>query len=79
MKEILCDQLYLKLSIKLELGELKRYRLKISQEVNSMEMEPSNEVYQEILNTINEIIPVDWENVLLYAEILDDSREVYFL
>ncbi|MES9748888.1 immunity protein YezG family protein, partial [Bacillus safensis] len=44
-----------------------------------MEMEPSNEVYQEILNTINEIIPVDWENVLLYAEILDDSREVYFL
>ncbi|BBP89630.1 hypothetical protein BsIDN1_32480 [Bacillus safensis] len=43
-----------------------------------MEMEPSNEVYQEILNTINEIIPVDWENVLLYAEILDDSREVYF-
>ncbi len=62
----------------MELGELKRYRLKISQEVNSMEMEPSNEVYQEILNTINEIIPVDWENVLLYAEILDDSREVYF-
>lgn len=78
MKGILCDHLYLKLSIKLELGELKRYRLKISQEVNSMEMEPSNEVYQEILNTINEIIPVNWENVLLYAEILDDSREVYF-
>ncbi|MCM2988255.1 antitoxin YezG family protein [Bacillus safensis] len=43
-----------------------------------METEPSNEVYQEILNTINEIIPVEWKNVLLYAEILNDSREVYF-
>lgn len=36
------------------------------------------ELYQKIAEQINEIIPSEWEKVALYAEILDDSSEVYF-
>lgn len=35
-------------------------------------------IYQKIAEQINEIIPSEWEKVALYAEILDDSSEVYF-
>lgn len=35
-------------------------------------------LYQEIAEGINEIIPTEWEKVYLYAEILDDSTEVFF-
>ncbi|XLG13299.1 putative antitoxin YezG [Bacillus velezensis] len=36
------------------------------------------ELYQQIAEGINEIIPSEWEKVILYAEILDDSSEVFF-
>ncbi|MED1124947.1 antitoxin YezG family protein [Bacillus atrophaeus] len=35
-------------------------------------------LYQKIAEQINEMIPAEWNKVALYAEILDDSREVYF-
>ncbi len=35
-------------------------------------------LYQKIAEQINEIIPSEWEKVALYAEVLDDSTEVYF-
>ncbi|MCY8486949.1 antitoxin YezG family protein [Bacillus atrophaeus] len=43
-----------------------------------METPKMGDLYQRIANQINEIIPSEWENVYLYAEILDDSSEVYF-
>ncbi|WP_406621453.1 antitoxin YezG family protein [Bacillus atrophaeus] len=43
-----------------------------------METEKMGELYQKIAEQINEIIPSEWEKVALYAEILDDSSEVYF-
>ncbi|QHK03284.1 putative antitoxin YezG [Bacillus velezensis] len=33
---------------------------------------------QKIVEQINEMIPAEWERVILYAEILDDSSEVFF-
>ncbi len=36
------------------------------------------QLYQKIAEKINDMIPSDWMRVTLYAEILDDSREVYF-
>lgn len=43
-----------------------------------METEKMGIIYQKIAEQINEIIPSEWEKVALYAEILDDSSEVYF-
>ncbi|MEC1551570.1 antitoxin YezG family protein [Bacillus haynesii] len=43
-----------------------------------METEKMEKLYQEIAEGINEIIPTEWEKVYLYAEILDDSSEVFF-
>ncbi|ATO10086.1 MULTISPECIES: LXG family T7SS effector immunity protein YezG [Bacillus amyloliquefaciens group] len=43
-----------------------------------METEKMGELYQQIAEGINEIIPSEWEKVILYAEILDDSSEVFF-
>ncbi|MCY7949285.1 antitoxin YezG family protein [Bacillus inaquosorum] len=34
--------------------------------------------YLQITDVIGKIIPADWSKIVLYAEILDDSREVYF-
>ncbi|MEC0714459.1 DUF600 family protein, partial [Bacillus haynesii] len=36
-----------------------------------METEKMEQLYQEIAEGINEIIPTEWEKVYLYAEILD--------
>ena len=35
-------------------------------------------LYQKIAEQINDMIPSEWSKVVLYAEILDGSREVYF-
>lgn len=43
-----------------------------------MKTEKMGEIYQQIAEGINEIIPSEWERVILYAEILDDSSEVFF-
>lgn len=43
-----------------------------------METEKMGVLYQKIAEQINEMIPSEWNKVSLYAEILDDSREVYF-
>ncbi|MFC9277423.1 TIGR01741 family protein, partial [Bacillus spizizenii] len=43
-----------------------------------MDTPKMGDLYQRIANQINEMIPSEWENVYLYAEILDDSSEVYF-
>ncbi|QHM17756.1 putative antitoxin YezG [Bacillus subtilis] len=34
--------------------------------------------YLQITDVIGKIIPADWSKIVLYAEILDGSREVYF-
>lgn len=36
------------------------------------------QLYQQIGKHLNEIIPSEWTKIFLYAEILDDSSEVYF-
>lgn len=33
---------------------------------------------QQIAEHLNDMIPSDWTKIILYAEILDDSSEVYF-
>ncbi|MCM2988283.1 antitoxin YezG family protein [Bacillus safensis] len=43
-----------------------------------MELEKLDTLYGEIAQTINEMIPKEWEEVCLYAEILDDSAEINF-
>lgn len=43
-----------------------------------MDMKQIELIYQKIANKIIGIIPVDWSKVYLYAEVLDDSTEVYF-
>ncbi|MEC0406293.1 antitoxin YezG family protein [Bacillus velezensis] len=43
-----------------------------------METQKIDLLYQKIAEQINEIIPSEWERVILYAEILDDSSEVFF-
>ncbi|QPK89545.1 antitoxin YezG family protein [Bacillus velezensis] len=43
-----------------------------------MDTQKMGELYQRIANQINEMIPSEWEKVYLYAEILEDSSEVYF-
>ncbi|TYS31220.1 immunity protein YezG family protein [Bacillus pumilus] len=41
-------------------------------------MEKIEENYKEIAAIINEMIPVEWDKVWMYAEIVDDSLEVNF-
>lgn len=36
------------------------------------------QLYQQIAEQLNEMIPSGWTKIILYAEILDDSSEVYF-
>lgn len=43
-----------------------------------MDTPKMGDLYQRIANQINEMIPSEWEKAYLYAEILDDSSEVYF-
>ncbi|MBE7347748.1 TIGR01741 family protein, partial [Staphylococcus epidermidis] len=40
--------------------------------------EKLNEMYQEIANKINEMIPVEWERVYTMAYIDDQGGEVFF-
>lgn len=43
-----------------------------------METEKMEIVYQEIGTKIDEIIPGEWNEIYLYAELLEDSTEAYF-
>ncbi|PRS47452.1 immunity protein YezG family protein [Bacillus sp. MZGC1] len=43
-----------------------------------MELEKLDSLYGEIAQTVNEMIPKEWDEVCLYAEILDDSAEINF-
>lgn len=36
------------------------------------------ELYQKIAEHLNEMIPSQWKKIILYAEILDDSADIYF-
>lgn len=37
------------------------------------------ELYQKIAEHLNEMIPSQWKKIILYAEILDDSADIYFI
>ncbi|KAJ0071381.1 immunity protein YezG family protein [Bacillus altitudinis] len=41
-------------------------------------MEELEKNYKQIAESINELIPCDWDKVWMYAEILDDSAEIVF-
>lgn len=41
-----------------------------------MELEKLDSLYGEIAQTVNEMIPKEWDEVCLYTEILDDSAEI---
>lgn len=43
-----------------------------------METEKMVELYQNIANTVNEIIPEEWVKVFIYAEVLEDVSKVTF-
>ncbi|WP_276736570.1 immunity protein YezG family protein [Bacillus sp. (in: firmicutes)] len=43
-----------------------------------METVKIGELYQKIAEYLNEMIPSQWEKIVLYAEILDDSADIYF-
>ncbi|MCM2985037.1 antitoxin YezG family protein [Bacillus safensis] len=43
-----------------------------------METNKMSELYKEIAENINEIIPTEWHKVWLYSEVLNDSSEVAF-
>lgn len=43
-----------------------------------MDMEQIELIYQKIATKVVGIIPVNWNRVYLYSEVLDDSTEVYF-
>ncbi|KIV73267.1 hypothetical protein SZ39_2154 [Bacillus mycoides] len=43
-----------------------------------METKEMEIIYQEIGTRVDEIIPGDWEKIYLYAEVLNDSTEVFF-
>lgn len=43
-----------------------------------METKKMGELYGNIANKVNDMIPDKWEKVWLYGEVLDDSSEVYF-
>lgn len=34
--------------------------------------------YSNLAEKLNEMIPCEWDNVYMYGEVLEDSREVYF-
>lgn len=44
---------------------------------NNMESNKMNEIYQDIAEKINDVIPDEWEKVFLYGEVLYDSELVY--
>ena len=41
-------------------------------------MEELEKNYKQIAESINELIPCDWDKVWMYGEILDDSAEIVF-
>ncbi|MBD0408796.1 antitoxin YezG family protein [Bacillus sp. 1021] len=43
-----------------------------------METQKMDLLYQKIAEQINEMIPSQWKKIVLYAEILDDSADIYF-
>ncbi|WP_259425108.1 antitoxin YezG family protein [Bacillus velezensis] len=43
-----------------------------------MNNEKMGELYQKIAEHLNEMIPSQWEKIVLYTEILDDSADIYF-
>ncbi|RPK01754.1 immunity protein YezG family protein [Bacillus subtilis] len=43
-----------------------------------MNNEKMGELYQKIAEHLNEMIPSQWEKIVVYAEILDDSADIYF-
>ncbi|MEN3818912.1 MAG: immunity protein YezG family protein [Bacillus velezensis] len=43
-----------------------------------MNNEKMGELYQKIDEHLNEMIPFQWKKIVLYAEILDDSADIYF-
>ncbi|MCY7949286.1 immunity protein YezG family protein [Bacillus inaquosorum] len=43
-----------------------------------METVKIGELYQKIAEYLNEMIQSQWEKIVLYAEILDDSADIYF-
>ncbi|MGG0000578.1 immunity protein YezG family protein [Bacillus velezensis] len=43
-----------------------------------MNNEKMGELFQKIAEHLNEMIPFQWEKIVLYAEILDDSADIYF-
>lgn len=43
-----------------------------------METEKIGELYQKIAEDLSKMIPSQWEQIVLYAEILDDSANIYF-
>ncbi|WP_415273393.1 immunity protein YezG family protein [Bacillus siamensis] len=43
-----------------------------------MNNEKMGELYQKIAEHLNEMIPFQWKKIVLYAEILDDSADIYF-
>jgi len=48
------------------------------QEVIKMFEEKLNEIYSKIANTLNDVIPEDWDKVLMYGEISEGAEEVFF-
>ncbi len=43
-----------------------------------MESSRMNEIYHDIASKVNDLIPVEWEKVFLYGEVLYDSERVFF-
>jgi uncharacterized protein (TIGR01741 family) len=51
---------------------------KIDKEVNNMNANRLEMIYQKIAEQLQEIIPEEWDKIFLYAEINEDMRNVYF-
>ncbi|ACK92486.1 immunity protein YezG family protein [Bacillus cereus] len=43
-----------------------------------METNEMEKLYQNIAGILNDMIPVDWLKIYLYAEVSEDSRQVFF-
>ncbi len=43
-----------------------------------MESSKMNEIYLDVASNVNNLIPVEWEKVFLYGEVMYDSETVYF-
>lgn len=43
-----------------------------------METQAMENLYQKIANQVNEMIPEDWEKILIYAEVSEGATEVFF-